>query len=95
VNGTLQEGNVMKLMEKSNEKGDTDLGYKAIEKCKTYNSRMTKILSMIMYSLFYLDDTDDCQNAYQMYSCGKQEAPVVFGKMVVWQEVTSEEVFNL
>jgi hypothetical protein len=27
-----------------------------------------------------------------MYKCGKEEAPVVFGKMVVWQEVTSEEV---
>jgi len=27
-----------------------------------------------------------------MYKCGKEQAPVVFGKMVVWQEVTSEEV---
>jgi hypothetical protein len=40
----------------------------------------------------FSDDTDDCQSAYQMYKCGKEEAPVVFGKMVVWQEVTSDKV---
>jgi len=38
INGTLQEGNVMKLMEKSNEQGDMDKGYKAIDECKKRES---------------------------------------------------------
>jgi hypothetical protein len=38
INGTLQEGNVMKLMEKSNEKSDTDKGYEAIDACKKMES---------------------------------------------------------
>jgi hypothetical protein len=38
INGTLQEGNVMKLMEKSNEQSDTDKGYEAIDICKKKES---------------------------------------------------------
>jgi hypothetical protein len=36
VNGTLQEGNVLRLMESSNEKSDMQKGYEAIEKCKGF-----------------------------------------------------------
>jgi hypothetical protein len=43
VNGSLQEGNVMKLMEKSNDKADTDLGYKAIDKCKVLKGIQNKV----------------------------------------------------
>lgn len=34
VNGTLQEGNVLRLMESSNEKSDMQKGYDAVERCK-------------------------------------------------------------
>ncbi|XP_059481817.1 uncharacterized protein LOC132200398 isoform X2 [Neocloeon triangulifer] len=74
VNGVLQEGNVMRLMEKSNEKGDMDKGYQAINECKNKS----------------IPD-DECESAYRMYKCGKEQAPVVFGKMVVYKEVTSED----
>ncbi|CAB3379238.1 Hypothetical predicted protein [Cloeon dipterum] len=68
VNNTLQEGNVLKLMESSNEKSDMQKGYDAIQKCK--NERV---------------ENDDCESAYRMYMCGKREAPVVFGKVVVYK----------
>jgi hypothetical protein len=28
---------------------------------------------------------DECESAYRMYMCGKKEAPVVFGKVVVYK----------
>lgn len=28
---------------------------------------------------------DECESAYRMYMCGKREAPVVFGKVVVYK----------
>ncbi|XP_059476327.1 uncharacterized protein LOC132197211 [Neocloeon triangulifer] len=68
VNGTLQEGNVLRLMESSNEKSDMQKGYEAIERCKSYSVK-----------------NDDCENAYQLYMCAKREAPVVFGKVVVYK----------
>ncbi|XP_065346726.1 uncharacterized protein LOC135943983 [Cloeon dipterum] len=75
INGTLQAGNVMRLMEKSNQQADMDKGYKAIDECKAKSD----------------PNGDECQSAYNMYKCGKEEAPVVFGKMVVYKEVTSED----
>jgi hypothetical protein len=45
------------------------------------------------YKIF-ADKTDDCQSAYQMYQCGKERAPTVFGKMVVYQEETSKMANN-
>jgi hypothetical protein len=34
VNGTLQDDNIMKLIDESHDKADIDMDFKAIDKCK-------------------------------------------------------------
>lgn len=77
-------------MKKVTRTRDTKLSIFARRK-RVIELKVVNLALKCIYEIF-ADKTDDCQSAYQMYRCGKDKAPTVFGKMVVYEEGTSVKV---
>jgi hypothetical protein len=97
INGTIQEGNGLKMLEKL-EKSETDEGFKAMDDCRNFGSNFLGFNHNFHYvghttmKYIFADKTDDCQNAYQLYRCGKKRAPNTLKSMIDNEQKKSQKV---